>query len=122
LWRRACFCVLPQLRRRAVNPTASALEVTLAADGRIEGTAETVQVGSVITGVIESVAVREGQRVAAGTVLAQVRCSDLEAEMRSVASAQEVLRQEQARMLRGRRAEERRIAAAQVTSAKADLR
>jgi ABC exporter DevB family membrane fusion protein len=103
-------------------PAAPGPEVTLAADGRIEGRSETVEVGPAISGVIDSVAVLEGQRVAAGAVLAQVRCFDLEAEIRSAASAEEALRQERVRMVRGRRAEERRIAAEQAAAAEADLR
>jgi ABC exporter DevB family membrane fusion protein len=94
----------------------------LAADGRIEGKSETVEVGPAISGVIDRVAVREGQRVVAGALLALVRCGDLEAEMRSAASAQEALRQERARLVRGRRAEERRIAEEQAAAAEADLR
>jgi HlyD family secretion protein len=96
--------------------------VVLAADGRIEGRSEAVEVGPASSGVVDWVAVREGQSVSAGALLAQVRCADLEAEMRSAANAQEALRQERARMVRGRRTEERHIAAEQSTAAEADLR
>ena len=96
-------------------------DVVLAADGRIEGRSETIAVGPALTGVVDTVGVREGQRVAAGTVLATMRCADLRAGVRSAASTAEALRQERARLVRGRREEERLIAAQQTAVAQADL-
>jgi HlyD family secretion protein len=56
-------------------------KVTVAAPGRIEGSAEPVAIGAPITGLIEKVAVRQGDRVNAGDVLVRIACRDLEAHV-----------------------------------------
>jgi HlyD family secretion protein len=118
---------VPRMRHGAVQqaareqPASLASAVVLAADGRIEGRSESTSVGPPMTGVVESVAAREGERVAAGTVLAEIRCADLRAETAAASAAVESLRQERTRLLRGRRDEERQIAAAQVAAAKANM-
>jgi HlyD family secretion protein len=118
---------VPRLRPGAVQQAARdeaappASPVVLAADGRIEGRSVATEVGPAMTGVVESVAVREGQRVAAGAVLASLQCADVRDESASAAAAVESLNQERTRLLRGRRDEERRIAEQQTAAAKADL-
>jgi ABC exporter DevB family membrane fusion protein len=114
--------LVPRMRPIAVQPTTPpAPDVTLAADGRIEGRSVATAVGPPMTGVVESVAVREGQRVHAGAALAEIRCGDLRDEAAAASAAVESLRQDQTRLLRGRRDEERQIAAQQVAAARADL-
>lgn len=96
--------------------------VALAAPGRVEGLTEVIEVGAGADGVLEDVRVREGQQVAAGEVLAVVACGDVEAERQAALAATESARQIRQRLLRGSRDEERRIAAAEVVSAKAVLK
>ena len=49
-------------------------EVTLACQGRVEGRSETVEVGAAADGVIQTVYVKEGERVAKGAKLAEIGC------------------------------------------------
>jgi HlyD family secretion protein len=60
---------------------AARRKVTFAAPGRIEGSAEPVSIGASITGLIEKVAVRQGDLVNAGDVLVRIACRDLEAQL-----------------------------------------
>jgi ABC exporter DevB family membrane fusion protein len=116
--------IVPRLRPESVQQAArepSAPSVVLAAEGRIEGRSVATEVGPAMTGVVHSVAVSEGQHVAAGTVLAEVQCGDLRAETAAASASEMSLRQERTRLLRGSRNEERRIAAGQVAAARADL-
>jgi ABC exporter DevB family membrane fusion protein len=118
---------VPRVRPDAAKPeprgeqASTISEAVLAADGRIEGRSEATEVGPPMTGVVESVGVREGQHVAAGAVLAQIWCADLRAETAAASASAESLRQERVRLLHGRRYEERQIAGQQVAVAKADL-
>jgi ABC exporter DevB family membrane fusion protein len=110
---------LPQAAAEAPAPTPDS--VVLAADGRIEGRAEATEVGPPMSGVVQAVAVREGQRVAAGAVLAEIQCADLRSETAAAAASEMGLQQERARLVRGSRDEERQIAAQQVAAARADF-
>ncbi len=93
----------------------------VAAPGRVEGASEVVEVGAAADGVVGEVLVREGQRVAAGDVLARLVCHDLEARVQSTRAAAEAARQALHRVLRGHRKEERAAAAAATAAADAVL-
>jgi HlyD family secretion protein len=113
--------LVPRARTVAVGQRAPAAVPALAADGRIEGRSVATEVGPPMTGVVESVPVREGERVAAGAAMAQIACADLRAEKAAASASVEGLRQERARLLLGRRDEERQIAAQRSAAAHADL-
>jgi multidrug resistance efflux pump len=55
--------------------------VVAAAPGRIEGSAEPVAIGASISGIVESVTVRQGDRVSAGQVLVRIACRVLAAQL-----------------------------------------
>jgi HlyD family secretion protein len=86
-------------------------QVVLACPGRVEGLTEIINVGAGVEGVLLEVRVKEGQMVRAGELLARIDCRDLEAELPVAEAAAESARQTRARLLRGSRAEERRVAA-----------
>lgn len=93
--------------------------VILACPGRVEGANEVTGVSAVVTGVLTEVRVREGQRVAAGEVVATIACHDLEAELQAAQAAVESAHQSRRRLLRGSREEERHIVADRLAEAEA---
>lgn len=93
--------------------------VRLACPGRIEGRSDTIEVGAGIDGVIQTILVREGQRVRQSDALAELECSDLRSALKVARSEAESSRQARARLLRGSRDEERQAAAQQVAAARA---
>ena len=102
-------------------PATPKQEVTLACPGRIEAVSETVKVGAGIDGLLKAVLVREGEQVRAGQEIAIIDRADLEAERQAALAAAESARQTRARLLRGSRTEERRVAASQTIAAEARL-
>jgi len=108
----------------ASNPVAvsqQSLDVGLAAPGRVEGRDQPVLVGAGADGVLESVSVSEGQFVTRGTVLAEIDCRDLEANLISAEAEAQSARDSRVRLLRGSRPEERHMAEQKTASAKAVL-
>jgi ABC exporter DevB family membrane fusion protein len=97
-------------------------EVVLACPGRVEGLSEVIKVSAAVDGVLAAVRVKEGQRVAAGEVLALIDCHDLEAELQAARARAESARQSRQRILRGSREEERHMAADKLVEAEAVLR
>jgi multidrug resistance efflux pump len=102
---------------------------TAAAQGRIEGAAESTHASFALTGQIAEVLVREGQAVQQGQVLARLRCTDREHEARAADHALKATEDQYRRAKRGTREEERAIAAAEVqriaallTNARSELR
>src|SRR5690348_16730431 len=63
---------------------ASSSSVVAAAQGRVEGRTENVEVEASIEGVIRSLMVVEGQRVARGEVIAELACDNLESDVRAL--------------------------------------
>ena len=92
--------------------------VVLASPGRIEGQTDNVEVGAAMDGRIESLHVKEGQRVTRGQVLAELDCRDIRSTLPLAESEAESLRQVRTRLLRGSRAEEREAAAQRTARAK----
>jgi HlyD family secretion protein len=118
------------VQARTPSPTASASTpaestasrppaVVAAAEGRVEGNTESVPVAAAIDGVIREVRVKEGQKVQAGDVLAEIGCEDLSAQIRSLEAAAESARQVLVRVKRGSREEQRREAERQTQAAQA---
>ena len=103
------------------DPSTTSPAPVLAAPGRVEGQSEVVEVGAAVDGVIAAVLVHEGQSVKAGTLIARLACDDLEAEIGAAKAAENAARQAKARLVRGSRDEERRVAAADEAAARAAL-
>jgi HlyD family secretion protein len=93
--------------------------VVAASEGRVEGNTENIPVAAAIDGVIREVRVKEGQKVLAGDILAEIGCDDLSAQIRSLEAAAESARQVRTRVLRGSRDEERRAAERETQAAQA---
>lgn len=104
----------------ASAPASEAL-VEFAAPGRVEGLSDTTNLGAAVDGVLKSVYVQEGQLVAPGTLLAEMDCDDLKASLQTATAEADSARDSRARLLRGARPDERRIAAEKSAAARAVL-
>lgn len=95
--------------------------VVAAAQGRVEGRTENVEVEASADGVIRALTVREGQRVAKNESIGEIACDNLDSDVRALEASRESARQARVRLLRGSRDEERRVADQEVVSAQAIL-
>lgn len=100
---------------------AGSSKILAASPGRVEGASEPVEIGAGAEGVIQSVLVKEGQFVERGSVMAQIACLDVEAELRQATAEREAAQQRLSRLFVGSRPEERELAAQKVKTAKAIL-
>lgn len=114
------YSLIPQTTASAKRVAATpGSPVALASPGRIEGLSDSISVGAAIDGVIQSIQVKEGDRVAKGQVLAAIGCTDLESALHVAESEAESLKQQRIRLMHGSRNEERQASAQKVLSAKA---
>jgi multidrug resistance efflux pump len=86
-------------------------EVVFASPGRVEGLTDTTQVGAAADGVLKAIYVKEDQFVTKGTLMGEIACDDLDAMLQTTLAEADATRQARIRVLRGTRAEEKRIAA-----------
>src|SRR5690349_11528800 len=93
--------------------------VTFAAPGRVEGASETTQVGAAADGILKAVFVKEGQFVKKGTLLGEIGCDELQASLQTALAEADGARQAKARLMRGARDEERKIASDKTAAARA---
>src|ERR1700756_4392110 len=105
-----------QARGTPNNATGS---VVFASPGRVEGASETTQVGAAADGILKAVYVKEGQFVKRGTVLGEIACDDLRASLQTATAEADGARQARARLVRGARDEEKRIASEKTAAARA---
>jgi len=96
-------------------------QVLLASPGRVEGYGETISLGAATDGIVKTVFVTDGQKVAKGTVLAVIGCEDIKEEMDQAKAKAVSAQQARIRLLRGRREEERKAAAQNTAAAQAIL-
>ena len=128
----AFLCLIVFLVRGLVSgPTVSAMRegfssgrgdadrIAAACPGRVEGRTDTIAVGAATDGIVQSVRVREGEKVAKGAPLAEIGCSDLRSSLGVAEAEAESVRQARARLLRGSRPEEREAAAQKTQAARA---
>jgi HlyD family secretion protein len=95
--------------------------VMFAAQGRIEGMNEAIQIGAGVSGLLEAIPFHEGDVVERGQVLARIQCRPAESE-RGIAFAElEARVAAHERLLRGSRAEERLEAEARTAAAEVSL-
>ena len=106
-----------QAHGTSANDTSAA--VVFASPGRVEGASETTQVGAAADGVLKSVYVKEGQYVKRGTLLGEIACDDLQPALQTAMAEADSARQTRARLLRGARDEEKKIATEKTSAARA---
>jgi multidrug resistance efflux pump len=93
--------------------------VIFASPGRVEGASETTQVGAATDGILKAVYVKEGQFVKRGTLLGEIACDDLQPALQTAVAEADSARQARARLLRGARDEEKKIAIEKTAAARA---
>ena len=93
--------------------------VVFASPGRVEGASETSQVGAAADGIIKAVFAKEGQFVKKGTLLGEIGCDDLHASLQTALAEADSARQTKARLVRGAREEEKKIASDKTAAARA---
>jgi multidrug resistance efflux pump len=93
--------------------------VVFASPGRVEGASETTQVGAAADGVLKAVYVEEGQFVKKGTLLGEIGCEELQPSLQTALAEADGARQARARLLRGARDEEKKIAGEKTAAARA---
>jgi HlyD family secretion protein len=101
------------------TPNNAAGSVVFASPGRVEGASETTQVGAAADGVLKAVFVKEGQFVKRGTLLGEIACDDLQPVLQTAMAEADSARQARARLLRGAREEEKKIASEKTAAARA---
>jgi len=101
------------------TPNNTVGSVVFASPGRVEGASETTQVGAAADGILKSVYVKEGQFVKRGTVLGEIACDDLRPALQTAMAEADSARQARARLLRGARDEEKKIASEKTAAARA---
>src|SRR2546430_9521757 len=104
---------------RGTSSDNSASEVIFASPGRVEGASETTQVGGAADGILKAVYVKEGQFVKRGTLLGEIACDELQASLQTALAEADAARQAKARLMRGAREEERKIASDKTAAARA---
>jgi HlyD family secretion protein len=102
-----------------VIPDNSVGGVVFASPGRVEGASETTQVGAATDGILKAVYVTEGQFVHRGTLLGEIACDDLQPALQTAIAEADSARQARARLLRGARDEEKKIASEKTAAARA---
>jgi HlyD family secretion protein len=100
----------------AVEPTT---DISVSAQGRVEGNGEAVPVESSMDGVLRRVLVREGEKVSPLQPIAEVGCEELDGQIRAFEAAHESAAQSLILTMRGKRDEERRVAEEEVKAAEA---
>src|SRR6266404_1274473 len=101
------------------SPNNTVGSVVFASPGRVEGASETTQVGAAADGILKSVYVKEGQFVKRGTLLGEIACDDLQPALQTAMAEADSARQTRARLLRGARDEEKKIASEKTAAARA---
>lgn len=96
-------------------------KVAAAAPGRIEGSGDSVAVGASISGIVDSVPVRQGDRVTAGQVLVRIACRDLQAQLTVRIAEQQAAEAVYHKLVNGARPEDIAIAEAELKLAEARL-
>src|SRR5215469_14895781 len=68
----------------AASASSTRTSVVAAAQGRVEGRTENIEVEASADGVIRSLSVREGQRVAKNEIIGQIACDNLDSDVRAL--------------------------------------
>jgi HlyD family secretion protein len=122
----AVFVLLRAPRQAAQASVAPAAQQnvdrsTISAAGRVEPVSEEIKIGSQLSGRLRAVPVEEGQRVAAGQLLAELDNADYSARVAQARANVELRQAELDRVINGSRTQERQESAAAVAEAQAVL-
>ncbi len=117
----ALLVMMPStLRAQDAGPSDSIEgRVVAAAPGRIEGPEEPISIGAAITGVVDRVSVRQGDRVAKGEILVHINCADVKAQLAARAAELKAAKAYYRKLENGPRPEDISIAESELTLAKA---
>jgi HlyD family secretion protein len=107
------------VQAHGTSPNDAGGAVVFASPGRVEGASETTQVGAAADGILKAVYVKEGQFVKRGILLAEIACDDLQPALQTAMAEADSARQARARLLRGARDEEKKIASEKTAAARA---
>jgi HlyD family secretion protein len=107
------------VQARGIPSDSAVGTVAFASPGRVEGASETTQVGAAADGILKAVYVKEDQFVKRGTVLGEIACDDLQANLQTAMAEADGARQTRTRLLRGAREEEKKIATEKTAAARA---
>jgi HlyD family secretion protein len=107
------------VQARGPSPADPVGSIVFASPGRVEGASETSQVGAAADGILKAVYVKEGQEVKRGALLGEIACDDLQPALQTAMAEAEAARQSRARLLRGARDEEKKIAREKTAAARA---
>src|SRR6266403_2699868 len=107
------------VQARGTPSDSAAGTVAFASPGRVEGASETTQVGAAADGILKVVYVKEDQFVKRGTLLGEIACDDLQPALQTAMAEADSARQARARLLRGARDEEKKIASEKTSAARA---
>jgi multidrug resistance efflux pump len=94
-------------------------KVLAAAPGRIEGSADALDVGASISGIVQKIAVKQGDTIAVGQVLVQIDCSDIAAQAEQRRAEYDAAIAEYRKLVNGPRPQEIDMAKADVELARA---
>src|SRR6266478_3554160 len=107
------------VQARGIPSDSATATVVFASPGRVEGASETTQVGAAADGILKAVYVKESQFVTRGTLLGEIGCDELQASLQTAIAEADGARQARARLLRGARDEEKKIASEKTAAARA---
>src|ERR1700686_5471921 len=107
------------VQARGIPSNNATATVAFASPGRVEGASETTQVGAAADGILKAVYAKEGQLVKRGTLLGEIACDDLQPALQTAMAEADSARQARARLLRGARDEEKKIANEKTAAARA---
>src|ERR1700732_1773734 len=107
------------VQARGIPSDSATATVAFASPGRVEGASETTQVGAAADGILKAVYVKEGQFVKRGALLGEIACDDLQPALQTAIAEADSARQTRARLLRGARDEEKKIANEKTAAARA---
>jgi multidrug resistance efflux pump len=105
----------------AGQDAAARRKVVAAAPGRIEGSGDAVSIGASITGIVETVTVRQGDQVSAGDLLVRIACHDIKAQLAARVAEHEAAEAFHRKLVNGARPEDIDIAQAELKLAEARL-
>lgn len=115
-----CLLARPdQVGAQGVPEPAARSKIVAAAPGRIEGSAQSVAVGAAISGIVDKVTIRQGDRVAAGQILVRIACREIEAQLSMRVAEHDAAAALYRRLVNGARPEEVDIVQADLRLAEA---
>jgi len=96
-------------------------KVIAAAPGRIEGSADSVDIGASISGIVEQVPVQQGDRISTGQLLVGINCNDVAAQLEQRTAEYDATTALYRKLVNGPRPQEIDIARSEVQLAQARL-